>query len=188
MQLISSMNSPRDFGFTLIELLIALSIFAFLILLAGPMYADFMGNSQIRNAAENTLAGVRLAQAQAVQGNTQAQFVLDTSAAGGWQVTRLDDESGTFLPVQSYKWVNGASRTTVTSTPGAATEITFNGLGRLTDNADASAKIQWIEVTNTNISSPRVLRVVVDPVTSTGIKLCDVAVTDASDPRWCPPT
>ena len=44
------------------------------------------------------------------------------------------------------------------------------------------------EITNTNISSPRVLRIVVDPVTSTGIKLCDVAVTDVSDPRLCPAT
>ena len=181
------MNRRAHRGFTLIELLIALSIFGFLLLIAGPMYADFMGNSQIRNGAENTLAGVRLAQTQAVQGNTQAQFILDTSAAGGWQVTRLDDEKARFLPVQSYKWTNGASKTTVTSQPGTATEVTFNGLGRLTDNPDASARIQWIEVTNTNISTPRKLRVLVDPATPSGIKLCDPDPGVAStDPRYCP--
>jgi len=174
-------------GFTLIELMIALSVFAFLIFIAGPMYADFMANSQIRNGAENTLAGVRLAQAEALRGNTQAQFVLDPSAAGGWQVTRLNDETGNFDPVQSYKWADGASKTSVSTQPGTATEVTFNGLGRVIDNPDASARIQWIEVTNSNISAPRNLRVVVDAVTPTGIKLCDPAASVASDdPRVCP--
>ncbi|TMG82912.1 MAG: prepilin-type N-terminal cleavage/methylation domain-containing protein, partial [Betaproteobacteria bacterium] len=42
-------------GFTLIEMLIAVAIFAFLIMLAGPMYAKFMGNSQIRNAGDGML-------------------------------------------------------------------------------------------------------------------------------------
>jgi len=42
-------------GFTLIELLIALAIFSFLLMLAGPMYARFMGNSQIRNAGDGML-------------------------------------------------------------------------------------------------------------------------------------
>jgi type IV fimbrial biogenesis protein FimT len=181
------MKELRNHGFTLIELLIALSIFGLLILLAGPLYGDFMGNSQIRNGAENTLTGIRLAQTEAVRGNTQTQFVLDPSSAGGWQVTRFDDESQSFLPVQSYKWLEGASRTTVSASPGAATQVTFNGLGRLIDNPDASARIKWIEITNTNISSPRVLRIVVDPVTATGIKLCDVAVA-AGDPLFCPPT
>jgi type IV fimbrial biogenesis protein FimT len=179
---------PRDLGFTLIELLIAVSLFAILILIAGPMYGDFMGNSQIRNGAENALTGVRLAQTEAVRGNTQTQFVLDPSSAGGWQVLRFDDEAGRFLLVQSYTWLDGASRTTVTAAPGAATQVTFNGLGRLIDNPDASARIKWIEITNTNISSPRVLRIVVDPATATGIKLCDVAVTDTTDPRLCPAT
>ena len=73
-------------GFTLIELLIALAIFAFLIMLAGPMYADFMGNSQIRNAAENTLTGIRLAQTHAVRNNRPAKFVIDpTPTTGGWR-------------------------------------------------------------------------------------------------------
>jgi len=183
------MNRKSHRGFTLIELLIALSIFGFMLLIAGPMYGDFMGNSQIRNGAENALAGVRLAQTEAVRGNTQAQFILDASASGGWSVKRLNDETGKFENVQTYKWADGASRTTVTARPATATEVTFNGLGRLIDNPDASARIQWIEVTNTNISTPRILRVVVDPATPTGIKLCDPDAGVAStDPRYCPAT
>ena len=176
-------------GFTLIELMVALSIFVLLIMIAGPQYADFMGNMQIRNGAENTLTGVRLAQAEAVRGNTQAQFVLDpTPCTGGWQVTRLNEETGNFdMLVQSYKFSDGACKTTPSANPADATEATFNGLGRITDNPDASNKIKWIEVTNTNITAPRKLRVAIDPVTATGVKLCDPDPGVATDdPRFCP--
>jgi len=180
-------------GFTLIELMIGLAIFAFLILIAGPQYADFLGNSQIRNGAENTLAGVRLAQAEAVRGNTQVQFALDTTVAGGWQVVRWNDESGAFdIVVQSYKWSDGASKTHVDA--GGLDKVTFDGLGRvistghlLLDGTTSTQPIAQVDITNTNVSSPRPLRVVVNPATPTGIKLCDPdpGVT-AGDPRWCP--
>jgi type IV fimbrial biogenesis protein FimT len=183
------MRTIRRRGFTLIELMIGLAIFAFLILIAGPQYADFLGNSQIRNGAENTLTGVRLAQAEAVRGNTQAQFVLDATASGGWQVLRLNEDTGAFdIVIQSYKWTDGAAKTTVTPNPADASEATFSGLGRIMDNPDPSPKIKWIEVTNTNIATPRTLRVAIDPLTSSGVKLCDPAVTDTSDPRFCPAT
>jgi type IV fimbrial biogenesis protein FimT len=185
-QLTWAMKTSLNLGFTLIELLIALSIFAFLIFIAGPMYGDFMGNTQIRNGAESALAGVRLAQTEALRGNTQAQFVIDPSTGGGWQVLRLNDETENFDLVQSYKWVDGASKTSVTVNPSTGTEVTFSGLGRVIDNPDASPRIKWIEVTNNNISTPRYLHVVVDPLTPTGVKLCDPAVTDTSDPRICP--
>jgi type IV fimbrial biogenesis protein FimT len=175
-------------GFTLIELLIALSIFAFLIVIAGPQYGDFMGNMQIRNAAENTLAGVRLAQTEAVRGNTQAEFVLDPTAAGGWQVMRLNEETGLFdIAVQSYKWADGAARTQVAA--GGLTKVTFNGLGRIMtlNPEDGTLAIVNIDITNTNVATPRPLRVTINPATPSGVKLCDpdpgVAV---GDPRFCP--
>lgn len=188
MQLTLPRVAPRDCGFTLIELLIALSIFAFLIFIAGPMYGDFMGNTQIRTGAENTLTGLRLAQTEAIRNNAQAQFVLDPAV--GWQVLRFDDETGAFAPVQSYKFADGASRTTVTSLPDDATEVTFNGLGRIIPNPDASDTIQRIDVTNTNVSASvkRPLRLAISNYTTAGIKLCDPAVTDTTDPRLCPTT
>jgi type IV fimbrial biogenesis protein FimT len=174
----------RTSGFTLIELMIALSIFAFLIFLAGPMYADFMGNSQIRNAAENSLTGVRLAQAAAIKGNSRARFVLSTS---GWAVYAWDDELGDFAvaPLQTYQFAEGASRTTYDPTPAGATRVTFDGLGRVVP--DASSLTQ-IEVTNPSVTSPRKLRVMIGFTGvggSSGIKLCDPVVL-APDPRSCP--
>ncbi len=88
----------RRRGFTLIELLIALAIFVFLILLAGPMYADFMGNSQIRNAAENALTGVRYAQTTAIKTNRPVKFVLNPAATtGGWAVYEFDENAGDYF-------------------------------------------------------------------------------------------
>ena len=46
-------------GFTLIELLIAVAIFVFLIMLAGPQLAQFLASSQVRNAAEAVYTGVQ---------------------------------------------------------------------------------------------------------------------------------
>jgi type IV fimbrial biogenesis protein FimT len=182
-------------GFTLIELLIALSIFAFLIMVAGPQYADFMGNMQIRNGAENALTGLRLAQAEAVRGNTMAQIVLNAGAGGGWDVYRLNDETNAFdIAVQSYKWSEGAARTNVT--PAGVSVVTFNGLGRIMPTNPANgtqpgtAPIAQIDITNTSVTNPRPLRVVINPATPSGVKLCDpdpiVASVDPTDPRICP--
>src|SRR5258705_1828083 len=156
-------------GFTLIELLIELSIFALLIIIAGPQYADFMGNMQIRNGAENTLTGLRLAQSEAVRGNMRAQFVLDTSSTGGWDVSRWNDETDAFdIAVQSYKWTDGASRAQVVA--GGLTKVTFNGLGRIIKPgdplSDGTAPITQIDITNPSVPAPRPLRVVINPATA----------------------
>ncbi len=39
-------------GFSLIELMVAVVIFAFLVMIAGPMYATYIGNTYIRAAGE----------------------------------------------------------------------------------------------------------------------------------------
>lgn len=179
----------RTRGFTLIELLIAVSIFVVLILIAGPMYADFMGNSQIRNAAENTLSGVRLAQTVAIKNNKLAKFVIDpTQPNGGWAVFLWNDETGDFdnvTAVQRYQWAEGASRTIVTPKPDGATRVTFNGLGRIVTNDDASLPLTEIDITNTSITNPRKLQIMVSALNNSGTKLCDPAVL-APDPRACP--
>jgi type IV fimbrial biogenesis protein FimT len=186
-------------GFTLIELLIAMAIFAFLIMLAGPMYANFMGNTQIRTAAENSLTGVRLAQTHAVRNNRPAKFVIDpTATTGGWFVYTFDENTGTYALVaeDTYGWKEGAAKTTVTTVPAIATEVTFDGLGRIIPNGfpgpDGTLTIQQINLTNTSVSSPRPLRVAISTpdVTGTkpGTKLCDPDPGVAmNDPRVCPP-
>ena len=79
--------TTRLHGFTLVELMVALAIFGFLILLAGPQLTTFLANSQVRGAAEAVYNGVQRAQAAAIQNNSPARLVLDpTTGTGGWQV------------------------------------------------------------------------------------------------------
>lgn len=176
-------------GFTLIELMIALSIFGLLIFLALPLYSDFMGNTQIRNAAENSLTGVRLAQTTAIKGNHLAKFVID---ATGWAVYDWNDEASPadffIAPLQSYKFADGAPRITPTFTPGGAVMVTFDGLGRVAPNADASASLTRVDITNPSVGNPRPLRLIITGVGgNSGIKLCDPAAdVVATDPRVCP--
>ena len=175
-------------GFTLIELLIAVSIFVFLVMLAGPMYAQFMANSQIRNAGEAMLNGVREAQTIAIRGNTLARLVVNT--ATGWQILQTIEaaEPSPPNPIQVYSLRDGSPNATVTTTPAGATQITFDGFGRIVTNADASATISCINVTNSNVTGPRDLRVV---ISNTGIgigtKLCD-PLAAATEPQACPLT
>ena len=185
-QLSTIMNAR---GFTLIELLIAVTIFGFLIMLAGPMYTEFMGNAQIRNGAEAMLNGVRLAQSKALGFNLPTILTFD--AANGWTVSTDDpDNPGTPLFTETYSFKDGAKQVTVAPTPGAGTEITFDGLGRLVGNTDGATTITAFDITNTT-SGTRPLRVVVsNTAKATGTKLCDpdpaIAANDPTDPRICP--
>jgi type IV fimbrial biogenesis protein FimT len=181
-------------GFTLIELLIGVAIFAFLIMLAGPMYATFMANSQIRNASEAMLNGVQQAQAAAVRGNTLARLVIDkTTGTGGWQVLQTIDggEPSPPNPVQIYTVRDGAPNATITPAPGDARQITFDGFGRIVPNVDASATLTCIKVTH-SLSGTRPLNLSISNPgigVNKGTKLCDPDPNNTlplGDPMTCP--
>jgi type IV fimbrial biogenesis protein FimT len=183
---LSIVAALRSAGFTLIELMIAIAIFAILVMLAMPSFTEYLGNTQIRNATESILNGVRLAQTQAVKHNRHASFVLDTTAStGGWSVRDLDEDDVDIAPeVQSYSWSEGAPKVSVSRLPGTALRVTFNGVGRIDANPDASASLTRIDITNPTMSTPRALRVVIGVG---AIKLCDPdAAIVAPDPMACP--
>ena len=77
------MRARYSCGFTLIELMIALVILALLAVLAVPMYGEMIANTQIRNASESILMGLRQTQAEAIRLNAPAKFTL---SATGWQM------------------------------------------------------------------------------------------------------
>ena len=126
-------------GFTLIEMMIALVILGFLAVLAVPMYGEMLTNSQIRNAAENILTGMRTAQAEAVHLNAPAKFVLSNST--GWKVYVTDPDTNDYAvaPWRQYDFSEGASRATVTTTAGS--EVVFNGLGQIVKTVDTIPQV-----------------------------------------------
>jgi type IV fimbrial biogenesis protein FimT len=171
------MNMPAR-GFTMIEIMIAMSIFALLLMLAGPMYAEFMANPQVRNAADSILSGVRRTQSEAVRHNTPARFIL--AAGTDWQIWAPDQDAVDRL-IQKYYFVEGSKD--AVATPDTGTQVTFNGLGRIIPNADASPSMNQINVTLAGAN--RNLRVLIGTVAAGGVKLCDPNMP-AADPAGCP--
>lgn len=211
---LSSMIILMRRGFTLVELMIALAIFGFLIMLAGPQLATFLASSQVRNAGEAIVNGVQKTQTTAIGGNTQTRFVLTpTTDTGGWLILTTDpaDNSepaanpatpcaaplgpASINPVQLF--CNADARDAkITPTPADATEITFDGFGRIQCNADGTANLQWVDITHSKNPSARALRACITnqqvaacpgsaPLASSQIKLCDPAA-GAGEPQACP--
>jgi type IV fimbrial biogenesis protein FimT len=171
------MRPAMQRGFSLIELMIAIALFAVLVLLALPLFGEFLTNTQIRNAAETTLAGLRQAQAEAVKENGPVSFVLTPGT--GWQVVSVDPDVGT---IQQYNFAEGSARAVVTPSPAAATEVTFNGLGRIQDNPAADPRLTCVKVTSSGANT-HPLNVAISG--TGGFKMCDPNFT-APDPLACP--
>jgi prepilin-type N-terminal cleavage/methylation domain-containing protein len=174
----------RKNGFTLIELLIALSIAALLLVLAAPLYGQWVADNQIRNGAQLIADGMRLAQGIAVKRNAQVELVLDpTTKTGGWKVQFPGQSS-----LQEGLFVDGADRVAFAVLPAGLNTVTFTGMGTIAPlNADGSAPMEQIEISS-SVSGTRKLRVLVGGAAGsarTGVKICDPA-WPATDPKGCP--
>lgn len=197
----------RQAGVTLIEMMIALTVMGLLVLLAMPNMSVWLNNTQIRTAGETLLNGITLARAEAIRRNLVVRFQLTTSLDGSctlsmtgtnWVVS-LDDPSGACdsapsgvgspQVIQKKSGSEGAQRAAVAATGG--TTVYYNGLGR-SINPGGVASLTQIDITNpagvcqnvdpTN-GTMRCLRITISP--GGQAKLCDPAVTDATDPRIC---
>jgi type IV fimbrial biogenesis protein FimT len=171
-------------GFTMIELMITVTLLGVLAVMAVPMYGAFVANTQIRTATESMLAGLRLAQTEAVRRNGTVEFVLDE--ATGWQVNVVDP-GPVVTNVTGVDFKAGAPSANVQPV-GVPRRVTFNGLGRIraTNLFDNSAPLTEVNVSSKNYSGARALRLVVGlPGSTTGIKVCDPALA-ATDPAGCP--
>lgn len=189
-------------GVTLVEMMIALAIIAFVLLGAVPAFGTFLQNTQIRNAAETTMAGITLARAEALRRNATVRFQLVSDLTAGcalsagslnWVVSLADpagacDVAPSDAPpqiVQKKSARDGSPNVSVATAGGSV--IVFNGLGRVTgagitqiDFSNSSGACEHVDPTN---GTMRCLRVLV--TTGGQAKLCDPKVIDATDPRRC---
>lgn len=202
------MRPARQRGVSLIEMMIGITIAALLMMIGLPSMVTWLNNSQIRTAGETLLAGLTLARVEAVKRNTTVRFQLVsdltsacalTTSGTSWVVS-LEDPSGncddapseTTSPkiVQAKSGSEGTTHVAVAAS-GAAT-VHFNGLGRVTSPSGAAnmtqilisnpggGVCQHLDATN---GTMRCLRI--DISTGGEVKMCDPAVTDATDPRKC---
>lgn len=166
----------REPGFTLIELMIAIAVIGISLTFAIPAYRTWIQNTQIRNGAEAILNGIQLARGEAVQRNTNIQFVLGNKA--DWTV---QTEAGT--AIQNRTSQDGSPNITVTVTPVGATTITFNAFGRV-QNLNAITRID-VDSSILDADTSREMRVTIGSGGS--IRMCDPNLTTSSpnDPRAC---
>jgi len=184
-------------GVSLIELMVAIVIIGVLFALAVPSYSKWIQNQQTRAGAESILNGIQLTRSEAVKNNAQARFVLCNLPASSWQVLAIPASAPAAAPaataecgagaateirVQERSSREGSRLAQVAVTPGGATTVTFNGFGRVVANADASASITQIDVSNA--AGDRPLRITAGTAGNT--RMCDPSpLLPATDPRHC---
>ena len=165
-------------GMTLIEIMITLAIAGILMMIGMPSFNTWLANSQVRTGAEGINNGLQLARGESVKRNGNVTFVLGNRT--GWTVTVVS----TGEVVQTRPEDEGSKDATVAVTPAGATTVTFNGYGRVTSNADASAAITQIDVGSATLaaSATRILRIVLG--SGGNVRMCDPQLA-AGDPRAC---
>lgn len=190
-------------GFTLVELLVAITIAGILLSLASKSYSAWVQNQQIRNAAESILNGLQVARSEAVNSNSNVRFVLCSLPASSWEILAASpgapvpavstacgggSNAGaiaglTEIRVQEKSANEGAPNVLVVVTPAGTTTVTFNGMGRVVGNADASAPFTLVALTNPPVAT-RPLSV--SQTSGGSSRMCDPSPTlAASDPRHC---
>jgi type IV fimbrial biogenesis protein FimT len=137
----------KSAGFTLIELLTALMVLVVLVGLGFPSFLQMLRNAEIRAAAESVANGLQRARAEAVSRNAKIQFVL--GAGTSWTVDYVTKPVLTDPPLDSRTGSEGSPNATITSSLAAdlstaATTATFNQLGQVVANADASPPLAQV--------------------------------------------
>ena len=186
-------------GFSLIELMITLTVVAVVLLLAAPWIGDWLQNTQIRNAADSMLTGIKLARMEALKRNspvlfqmmssTDASCGLSTSGAN-WVVSvnsavGLCNGDSQSTPFIIRKKASGEGTTNVVY---AATQasIGFDSLGRVTPAPASDIVVFVTNPTGGDCVPGGPMRCQTIVVTAGGqTRMCDPAVTDATDPRSC---
>lgn len=203
-------SRPRaQSGFSLIELMVGLTIVAFLLFLGVPEFANFLQNTQIRNAAETTLAGITLARAEAVRRNAPVRFqlvsdltagcnvstaALNNSSSLSWVVSiqnpagACNVDPGDTAPQIVQKKAGKEGSTNVLLTTTGLPTLTFNGLGRVS-GAGGLQRLDFKSASGICVHVDDVngkMRCLAIMVTSGGsVKMCDPKVGDTADPRHC---
>ena len=139
-------------------------------------------NAEIKNGAETLVSGIQRARGEAVARNANVQFVLGTGTS--WTVDYVTKPVAADPVLDQRTSSEGASHVTLTALASdgttAATRITFNNVGQVVANADASLALSRIDIAATSGTS---LRVTVGA--GGNARTCDPALAAGSSLRAC---
>ncbi len=202
----------RARGMTLIEIAVTMVILAMLLVAAGPTVSAWMRNTQVRNTASSMLAGLQRARNEAMRRNLPMRFslvsltdsaVMDASCAlsatgVSWVVSvnnpaafchyapsTVAADANDPLIVETNAGGVGGKNVVVAGRfadgSAGANTVTFNSFGRIDD----AAPIGFVDVSNNTAGGDfRNLRIEIG--TGGTVRMCDLGVTAATDPRFCP--
>jgi len=159
-------------GLTLIELMIIIAVLAVTLALAAPSLTTPIANYRLRNAAESIISGLNFARAEAVRRNAAVAFTLDTGGSG-WTVAQVSP--ATTLQTRA----NGDSPGVTAASSTTSRVVTFNSTGFVDTSATRLSQINL----STLAAHGETRRI--DIFGGGLIRLCDIAVTVAGDPRRC---
>lgn len=170
-------------GFTLIELMMAIVVLGILTGVGLPSFLQMLRSAQIRNGAETLVSGIQRARAEAVARNANVQFLLGTGTS--WTVDYVTKPVATDPVLDQSNNQEGASNVTIVALASdnttAATRLTFNSVGQVVGNADASLAISRINLSATGTTTT--VRVTVGA--GGNARSCDPTLTAGSSPRAC---
>ena len=187
-------------GVTLIEILIALTVLAIAFGLGVPSYSEWMQNTQIRTAAESMLSGIQLARAEGLKGNAVVIFQLTTSSdasctqssSGNNWVVSINDATGkcnvTDASLDPFitRFKSSTEGTRNATFLASQSSISFNGLGQVTPTPASTITIDITNPSGGSCAASGKMRCLQLQVSGAGqVRMCDPAVTAASDPRKC---
>ena len=185
-------------GVSLVELVIGLVILTILLAAGLPSFALWTQNTQNRTAAESVLSGLQLARNEALRRNVNVRFDL-TNASGliSWNVGCVFVTASCPAIIQSRASNEGTSNaragavigvaatpfsTVIAAGAGLPAGVTFTGLGRV-DAANILTDLTRIDITNAVATGAR--RMVVTVGTGGATRMCDPALSLASNPQGC---
>jgi len=204
----------RTRGFSIVELMIGLVLLGVILMLALPSFIGMVNNMRVRNAAESVLTGLQQARVTALQRNLRAEFLLMNEAADpsnvaayvantsgpGWAV-RIRNTNGSYTFVNARDPLEGSNQASGSSSPVTMAASNLPGGNLITFSTVGQADVAAGTVVKIDITHPlagtqdrfkcqptgeiRCLRVEVTP--SGQARMCDPAVTDAKDTRYCTP-
>ena len=184
-------SSPRSksAGFSLTELMIAVALLAVLMTVGLPSFTQLLRNYESRVASESVANGLQRARAEAVARNARVQFVGGVNAGPPaiyfWSVDYVTKPVPTDPPLDQWLSTEGAQHVSMLGfaqdLATAASTITFNQLGQVVANADASPTLRQVNLTVTGGNQN--LRIIIGA--GGNARVCDPSLP-ATNVRSCP--